>query len=127
MHLSCISYQKTHIPVLKKYRKGTNIVDNPFILRSSSVPNSMFLRSPTDFAPTLVRRKSGLTTDLQRICISSSHQLLYSQHKEPPNIFGKKTKIKPLTFCRIPLVYDTYHSLQRILKLLIKYQRICYP
>ena len=127
MHLSCISYQKTHIPYLKKYRKETNIVDNSLILRSSSVLNSMILRFPTDFAPTLVRRKSGLTTDLQRICIYSSHQLLYSQYKEPPNIFLRKDENKPLTFCRIPSVYNTYHSLQRILKLLIKYQRICYP
>ena len=63
-------------------KKTANIVDNSLILRSSSVPNSMILRFPTDFAPTLVRRKSGLTTDLQRICIYSPHQRLYSQYKE---------------------------------------------
>ena len=43
-----------------------NIAFPSLILRFSSVPNSMFLRSLTDFAPTLVRRIIGGTTDLHR-------------------------------------------------------------
>ena len=78
--------------IFSKFTLNGNIptLHGLFILRSSSVPNSMKLPSSTDFAPTLVRRKSEGTREDERkkirgiswVYFSFLHIRLTKQHNK---------------------------------------------
>ena len=102
------------------------ILHGLFILRSSSVPNSMELPSSTDFAPTLVRRKSEGTREDERkkirgiswVYFSFLH-ITYTKQRDMPLITNcKHFYIFTLQFItKTDLIPDKI-SLQRFIYLL---------